>query len=83
MDVILCCLYVFTELSASVRHDNPTQFDRPVVTNPYATVGFGWEYTTSRTATYFQAQHKSGVRIGDQGDDSFVIGGRLYFGRRQ
>jgi len=82
MSGLLCCLYVFTELALYVPHDNPTPWDRPTATNPYASIGIGWEKELSRGAFYVQLKHTSGVRIGDQGDDALLAGGRLYFGER-
>jgi len=82
MSAMLCCLYLFGELSALVAHDHPLPLDRPAVVNPYATLGIGWDYSTRRTVTYIQLKHTSGARIRDQGDDALLIGTRVYFGSR-
>lgn len=80
MSALLCCLYLFTEVSVLVPHDNPTRWDRPAVVNPYASIGIGWEKEFRRGTVYVNVKHTSGARIGDQGDDALLAGGRLYFG---
>lgn len=80
MNAVLCCLYLFGELSALVAHDHPLPLDRPAVVNPYGTIGLGWEYDMRRTTFYVQVKHTSGIRVRDQGDDAMVIGARLYVG---